>query len=102
MLGEKPTYSVDLRALDQRYRALQARLHPDKFARRCPREQALSLEQSAAVNKAHATLRAPLSRGLYLLNVLGCPVEPSDQIADKSFLLEIMEVRGPVGAWDLG
>ncbi len=85
---------MDLRALDARYRALQARLHPDKFALRCPREQAFSAEQSAAVNKAHQTLRTPLTRGFYMLNMLGCPVSPSDQLADKAFLMEIMEVRG--------
>ena len=38
-MGTKPTYDINLRALDTRYKALQSKLHPDKFAKRCPREQ---------------------------------------------------------------
>ncbi len=44
------------------------------------------------MNKAHATLKQPLSRGLYLLNMMGCSPESADTAVDKDFLLEIMEV----------
>ena len=39
ILGLPRTFDVDLQALSRQYRALQAKLHPDKFARASPQEQ---------------------------------------------------------------
>jgi hypothetical protein len=48
---------------------------------------------SALVNEAYQALKNPLSRGLYLLEVMGNPIDESSQISDMEFLGFVMEVR---------
>ena len=59
-------------------------------------EQDLALKQSAFINKAYSTLLKPLTRGLYLLELWGDPLEESSTTLDQEFLLEIMEVNEEV------
>ncbi len=62
---------VDLPDLEQRYYALSRRVHPDLFHDRPPAEQAASLRMTALVNRAYKTLKDPVARGLYWLELHG-------------------------------
>jgi molecular chaperone HscB len=62
---------LDLVDLEQRYYALSRRLHPDLFHDRPPAEQAESLRMTALVNRAYKTLKDPVARGLYWLELHG-------------------------------
>src|SRR5690349_14379745 len=63
--------TIDLADLEQRYYALSRRLHPDLFSDRPPAERTASLKLSALVNRAYKTLRDPVERALYWLELNG-------------------------------
>ena len=87
-------FDLDADQLGQRYQQLQQELHPDRYASRPAHEQRLAVQYSAFVNEAHATLRAPLPRALYLLHLRGLEKdEVSRQQVDGGFLIEQMELR---------
>lgn len=87
-------FGVDATLLGQRYRQLQQELHPDRFASAAAHEQRMAVQYSAFVNEAYATLRAPLKRALYLLELSGMAQEEiARQQLDGGFLIEQMELR---------
>ena len=56
-------------------------------------EQSVADKQSAYINKAYTTLLRPLSRGLYVLELHGDPIEESNTSVDPEFLMLMMEVN---------
>ncbi|KAK9904106.1 hypothetical protein WJX75_004707 [Coccomyxa subellipsoidea] len=64
---EQPIFDIDYRHLDQSYRALQFKLHPDKFGLASKKEKSYSEEASSLINKAYDTLRSPLLRASYMV-----------------------------------
>ncbi|XP_077163519.1 iron-sulfur cluster co-chaperone protein HscB [Paroedura picta] len=94
LMGCARTFRLDEAELQRRFRGLQRRLHPDLFSRRPQAERDFSAQHSALVNEAYGTLRSPLSRGLYLLELNGVELEKgTDSEADPEFLSEIMEIN---------
>ncbi|XP_071955739.1 iron-sulfur cluster co-chaperone protein HscB-like [Antedon mediterranea] len=87
------SFDIDTKELTQTFRNFQRLLHPDKFSQKSPKEQEFSAGQSSAVNKAYSTLLKPLNRGLYLLELLGHPIEEGDSMVDKVFLMDMMELN---------
>ncbi len=87
-------YALDLDQLGTRYRQLQRELHPDRYAGASAHEQRLAVQYSALINEAYASLRKPLSRALYLLELAGINREniARHQI-DGGFLIAQMELR---------
>ena len=70
LYSANPTFDVDIRHLEARYKRLQKDLHPDKFGNREAKEQEYSAEQSSLVNHAYVKLKSPLQRALYLVSHL--------------------------------
>lgn len=101
-LGLGPRFEIDFTELEQKYFALQRRLHPDRFASRSPRERALSQQQATQVNEAYETLKDPLKRAVYLLGLLGHPVDMTacGTINDPELLMEQMEKREAIAEAD--
>jgi molecular chaperone HscB len=93
-LGLERGYAVDLATLDRAYFGLQRRLHPDRFARKSPRERAISQQQAAALNEAYETLKNPVRRARYLASEMDVDL-PGDgrTIDDPELLMEAMEAR---------
>ena len=88
------SYAVDGSALSTRYRELQKQLHPDRYAASGEREQRLAVQYSGFVNEAYTTLRKPLRRALYLLQLAGMDAETvAAQKVDGGFLMQQMELR---------
>lgn len=71
VMGLPPHLVVDLAALQQRYYDLHRQLHPDRFQTGAQSARVASLRNTAAVNRAFATLRDPIDRGLYWLALQG-------------------------------
>ncbi len=71
VLGLGRAYELDERALEESFRALSRKLHPDRFARATPRERRFSLEQTTILNDAYRTLRDPVRRAEHLLQLRG-------------------------------
>jgi len=87
-------YGVDLTNLGERFRHLQRELHPDRYAGASAHEQRLAVQYSALVNEAYATLRKPLTRALYLLELAGLSAERvAAEPLDGGFLITQMELR---------
>jgi len=87
------SFDIDVEAMSKLYRDLQSLYHPDKFSQKSEDEQTIALSQSSYINKAYNTLLKPLSRGLYLLELRGDPLEETNSSVDPQFLMEIMEVN---------
>lgn len=93
LLGLEPSFDVDLQAVDAAYRDLQRRLHPDHFAQAGGTDLELAQAHSARVNEAVKTLRVPLRRAHYLLELKGIKALEEDQrIEDMEMMMEVMEV----------
>ena len=91
------TFRLDASLLDQRYREIQAQVHPDKFAHAGAAEQRLSLHWATRVNEAYQTLKRPLLRAQYLLKLAGNEIDAENNTAMPSdFLMEQMEWREAV------
>jgi molecular chaperone HscB len=62
---------IDLPDLERRYHAVSRAVHPDRHQTADARARDLSLAAGAAVNRAYRTLRDPVARGRYWLELHG-------------------------------
>lgn len=86
-------FAVDVTDLNDKFKKLQWQLHPDKFAMATEEEKGQSADASTAINRAYTTLKSPLARGMYMLELLGHPVTEDTQVADIEFLGWLMEMN---------
>ena len=93
LFGLPERYAIDPAQLTERYRDLQRRLHPDRYAQASDQERRLAMQGATRVNEAHRTLKSPLARALYLLELRGLPAEPGSASMSPAFLMEQMELR---------
>jgi molecular chaperone HscB len=97
LFGLPRAFRIDLPTLDGHFRKLQARVHPDRFARAGESERRVSLQWATRVNEAYQTLKNPLSRAQYLLGLAGHGVDKGNNTAmPPEFLMEQMEWREAV------
>lgn len=98
LFGLTASFQLDRQALEQRYRALQAEVHPDRFAHLPETERRLSLQWATQVNTAFQTLKQPLARARYLLQLQGIEThEETNTAMPADFLMEQMEWREAIG-----
>jgi molecular chaperone HscB len=71
ILGLTRSLVVDLADLERRYHEASRLVHPDRHQVGEPTAARISVETSAAVNRAYRTLRDPLARGRYWLELHG-------------------------------
>ena len=70
-LGVPRKLTIDTDALETAYHELGRKIHPDRFASSAPSVRALSLSGTALLTRSYRTLRDPVSRGLYWLELNG-------------------------------
>lgn len=88
------SYDVDLNQLQQRYRDLQKTVHPDKYASASSQERRISMQQTSQINQALHTLKHPVERAVYLLQLKGVDFTMDNETTmDAGFLMEQMEMR---------
>src|SRR5438477_4351021 len=104
-LGVPRKLDLDLAELERKFRALSRQFHPDYFYNATPAERRASLERSSYLNDAYRTLKQPIARIGYLLELEGFalttanPSESSKQVPpallEEVFALneELDEVR---------
>jgi molecular chaperone HscB len=73
-LGVERRYAVDVADLERRYKEAARRLHPDRFARADMRARRASMARTVQLNDAWKTLRDPVKRAEYLLELAGIDV----------------------------
>ncbi len=95
LFGLPRKLALDLGALEDDFHALSRKFHPDFYQTRESRAQAVSLENSARLNVAYRTLRDPITRVEYLLELEGSPAgTPSNPPAELfEEILELQEAR---------
>jgi molecular chaperone HscB len=94
LLGLPRHLTVDRDDLERRWHAASRALHPDRHQTAGARDRELSLAASAAINEAHRTLRDPIARGRYWLELHGNPLgERNNQVppALAAFVFETQE-----------
>lgn len=90
----EPAFDIDAENLEQTYRALAARFHPDKFASASAFEQKQAVMMSSTINDAYRTLKNPIDRAAYLLKTLGIDADaPEHTSFAPDFLIQQMEWR---------
>lgn len=85
------SFDIDADGLAQRYRELQRLVHPDNYASAAEHERMLALQRAARVNEAFQTLKNPLARGRYLLQLHNVNINSVTLSGD--FLMAQMELR---------
>jgi molecular chaperone HscB len=103
VLGLPRRFDVDLVAAEAAYKDLSRQFHPDRFAKADPRARKASLAHTVQINDAWRTVKDPLRRAEYLLELAGYALAGGEKSAEMSktrkvsapplFLVEIMELR---------
>jgi molecular chaperone HscB len=94
LFGLPRRFAQDRPMLDARWRALQAEVHPDRFAADGQAAQRLAMQWAVRVNEAYQRLKDPLKRAAYLCELSGVPVDAeTNTVMPASFLVQQMEWR---------
>lgn len=97
LLGLPARFAVDPAALERGYRSLQSQVHPDRFAASTQAERRVAMQWATRANEAYRTLRDPLERARYLLQLRGYDTEEeSNTSMPADFLMQQMELREAV------
>ena len=92
-LGLERKLNQDLSKIERIFHTLSRQFHPDFFQNKSPEEQAVSLENSSVLNKAYRTLRDPLSRIEYLIQLEKGDSEGIRAKAPPDLLEEVLELQ---------
>lgn len=92
IFGLPVDYSVDLDLLADRFIEMQKEVHPDRFAAGTEQEKRLSMQWATMLNTANTTLKNPLARAIYLLELKGVEIAHNPTLT-PAFLMEQIELR---------
>ena len=94
LFGLPQRFALDRAALDDCWRALQSRVHPDRFVSEGAAAQRLAMQWAVRVNEAYQRLKNPLKRGAYLCELRGVPIQAENNTAmPVAFLMRQMAWR---------
>ena len=89
---------LDEQALAKTYYALSRQLHPDLHQTGTAEEQEASLQNTAVVNRAYRTLRDPVQRGRYWLELNGEQLGKENNKIPPALALFVFEVQEKLAA----
>src|SRR5262249_14867720 len=101
-LGLPRRLMINREELERRYYELSRRFHPDFFQTASARERLVSLENSALLNKAYRTLRDPLTRAEYLVELESDADAEIQSQAPQALFEEILELNELLSDYRLG
>lgn len=94
LFGLAPGFALDRGQLDAAYRAVQAQVHPDRFAAADDAQRRRAMQWAAQANEAYRTLRDPVARAAYLCGLHGVELETESNTAmPAEFLVQQLEWR---------
>jgi len=94
LFGLEPGYALDPERLERAYLEIQARIHPDRFAHAGDADRRASMQWTTRVNEAYRTLKDPVERARYLLELNGVDVAFETNTAmPPDFLGRQLELR---------
>jgi molecular chaperone HscB len=83
--------NLDLKHLERTFHELSRKYHPDYFTTASADDRLRALQMTATLNDAYRTLRHPVRRVEYLVEIEG--FKPDGSKVPKSFLMEIFEIN---------
>lgn len=113
VLGVPAKFSIDLDAAESNFKKLSRQVHPDRFATADPRARKAALSRTVQLNEAWRTLKDPMRRAEYLLELAGFGLKGDDRKRDGApsetgatrevtappmLLMEILELREELAA----
>lgn len=94
LLGSARCFRQDVQQLGKAWRRLASEVHPDRFATASEAEKRAALIIATQVNDAYQTLRSPLTRACYLLQLAGITLqEDTAGKVSTEFLMRQMDLR---------
>jgi molecular chaperone HscB len=91
-------FDIDMTALDTAYRDVQGRVHPDRFVNAGDTERRVAMQWATRANEAYQTLKNPLKRARYLVELNGIDLQTESNTAmPMDFLMQQMEWREALG-----
>ncbi len=87
-------FAIDLSNLEQEYQLQVAKFHPDNFATKDDKEKSIALQNTSLINTAYDTLKSPLLRATYLLELENINAfDEKDTQMDMNFLMGQITLR---------
>jgi molecular chaperone HscB len=94
LLKIKKSFDISLDSLEASYQELVRQYHPDKNMDRSSKEQAKAFQNTSLINSAYETLKSPLKRATYLLELENInPFDETDTMMNMDFLMSQIELR---------
>ncbi|MCB2022250.1 MAG: Fe-S protein assembly co-chaperone HscB, partial [Burkholderiaceae bacterium] len=81
LFGVAQCFAQDRATLDARWRALQADVHPDRFAAEGAAAQRVAMQWAMRVNEAYQRLKDPLTRAAYPCGLRGAAIDAESNTA---------------------
>lgn len=105
LLGLPARWRQERAAIDARWKALQAEVHPDRHAAAGPSAQRAAMQWAVRVNEAYQRMKDPLRRAAYLCELRGAAIDaerntamPADFLAQQLEWREALDDAGDAGA----
>ncbi|MGO9602804.1 MAG: Fe-S protein assembly co-chaperone HscB [Candidatus Binataceae bacterium] len=92
-LGLARKLVIDSSALERVYHDLSRKIHPDRFAQSSPRVRTASLHSTALLTRGYRTLRDPITRGLYWLELNGEKLADNNKSVPPDLVDLVFEVQ---------
>ena len=96
----KHSFILDEKHLDNIYKDLQKKFHPDKYATKSYEEKHISSINSSLVNEAYQVMKSPIERARYILNLNNIKILEEenksidkDKVIDSSLMMEMFTIR---------
>ena len=94
LFGLPRRFALERQEVDERWRALQAQVHPDRFAADGASAQRVAMQWAMRVNEAHRRLKDPVARATVLCGLAGVVIDLHDNAAmPREFLMQQMQWR---------
>jgi molecular chaperone HscB len=93
----EPRFALAAAQLERAYRAMVARVHPDRHVQAPAPERIQALTLATQVNEAYRTLKKPALRARHLLGLRGLDFHTAKTGLAAEFLMEQMEWRDWLG-----
>jgi molecular chaperone HscB len=93
ILGMERRFHVEPKEVNQAFRKVSRKVHPDRFAGKSAVERRMSLQWTASVNQAARVLKDDEQRARYLATGNHMPPERGGADVDPDFMEEIFELQ---------
>ena len=94
LFGVPQRFAQERNVLDARWKELQRKAHPDRFAAQGAAAQRIAMQWSVRINEAYQRLKDPQRRAAYLCELHGAPIRAEDNTAmPAEFLVQQMQWR---------